>query len=290
MRKSIITYGLSFLLVSIIFALNSPVWAKDGEISEIEVVWDGEVIDTGTSALKKEGRAFLPVRWIENYTDAELEWREDTEQLRVKTVAGDIVTFYIGTAKLYWKGQNYYMDVDSFIHNDRIYLPVRYIAGIVNLDVEWNNDEQQLHISTNEEESEVVITASTEPPVKEEEPEISEEDLMLLAKIIDAESGWEPYEGQVAVGSVIINRVNHESFPNTLRDVIYAPGQFGPVRTGKIDQIEPDEDALRAAEQVLKGEELLEDALYFYNPKRDSGRFFQTLTKVKDIGNHRFMK
>ncbi len=84
----------------------------------------------------------------------------------------------------------------------------------------------------------------------------SQEDLYLMAAIIQAESGGEPYEGQLAVGSVIMNRVMSSRFPNTLRGVIYQKNQFQPVRDGHLDLIlerGPNQSCTNAAKQVLGG-------------------------------------
>lgn len=292
MKRSFIFSSLFVLAMCIALAVQSLAASvpEDADAIDVEVIWDGEVMESEDAVYMMDGRTFIPIRWIEHRTDAAIEWNLEEMQLRVHAPAGDIVTFYIGTNKLYWQGKHYFMDVESFIANGRIYVPTRYIAGIVSLDIEWNDENKQQLLIASSEENELKILASEEPPAQETAATYSEEDLMLLAKIIDAEAGSEPFEGQIAVGSVILNRVDSAVFPDTIRDVIYQPNQFGPARTGKLDQIEPREDALRAAEMVLKGEERLEGALYFYNPKRDSQTFFKRLTKVKDIGNHRFMK
>lgn len=279
------------MIVCLALTINS-IAASNAEqegTKEVRVVWDGEVIHTGTPVYVKTGRTFIPVRWIEHKTDTSLEWNAETNQLRVHVPSGDTVTFYINSKKIFWNGNAYFMDVESFISNGRIYLPTRYIADMVGLDIQWSNQDWELQITSNA-NKEFKMIANHESPSETAMLPYSEEDLLLLAKIIDAEAGNESYEGQVAVGSVVINRVKDSRFPDTIEEVIYQPNQFGPVTTGKIDQIEPDEDALRAAKQVLLGEDLLEDALYFFNPNRDSNEAFKNLTLVKDIGNHRFMK
>lgn len=116
------------------------------------------------------------------------------------------------------------------------------------------------------------------------------EEYMLLAKIIQVESGYESYEAQLAVGSVIMNRVNDARFPDSIRGVIYSPGQFPPATNGLLDKSEPRANALRAAQAVLSGEINVEGALYFYNPRVTSGSFWKSLTLVDEIDSHRFVK
>lgn len=128
---------------------------------------------------------------------------------------------------------------------------------------------------------------------KDDSEEVSIEsnpDYMLLAKIIQVEVGYESYEAQLAVGSVIMNRVKDKRFPNTIRDVIYSRGQFPPAHNGLLDKSKPSESVLKAAKAVLKGENNVPGAVYFYNPKVTKGQFWSNLTLVKKIGSHRYVK
>jgi LysM repeat protein len=118
----------------------------------------------------------------------------------------------------------------------------------------------------------------------------SAEDSYLLAQIISAEAAGESYEGQVAVGAVILNRINDPRFPNTLRDVIFEPWQFEPVQNGTIYS-PPVSSAISAAEAALNGWDPVNGAVYFLNPDTaQSTAFFATLIYVGRIGNHVFYK
>ncbi len=88
---------------------------------------------------------------------------------------------------------------------------------------------------------------------KRPKPSYTEEDLDLLARIINAEAGcdWIPDWVQRLVGSVVINRVNSKYFPNTIREVIYQPGQYGPVYNGMINYT-PSKKAIENARYVLE--------------------------------------
>lgn len=91
----------------------------------------------------------------------------------------------------------------------------------------------------------------------------------LLAALIFCEAGNQPYEGQVAVGAVVMNRVRSGTYPNTIEDVIYQPGQFGPAITGKLDRILASggytDSSMQAAADALAGSNPIGDALYFGN-------------------------
>lgn len=118
----------------------------------------------------------------------------------------------------------------------------------------------------------------------------TEEELELLAKITMVEAGYETYEGQLAVANVILNRVKDPRFPDTIRDVIYAPEQFPPAHNGLLDRAVPNESVWKAVRAAAAGENNVEGAVYFHNPKVSSGRFWNSLTEVAKIGNHRFLK
>ena len=116
------------------------------------------------------------------------------------------------------------------------------------------------------------------------------EDRYLLAQIISAEAAGEIFEGQVAVGAVILNRIPDYRFPNNLRDIIYEPWQFEPVQNGTIN-LPPVSSAIRAADAALDGWDPVDGAVYFCNPDTaQSTEFFRTLTYVRRIGNHVFYK
>lgn len=118
----------------------------------------------------------------------------------------------------------------------------------------------------------------------------SAEEMETLAKIINAEARGESYKGKVAVGSVIINRVYHPSFPNSIKDVVYQPGQFTPVKNGMINLL-PNSDAFKAAYDAVSGIDPSKGSLYFYNPaKSKNPQFFAKRKKVLRIGNHVFLK
>lgn len=101
----------------------------------------------------------------------------------------------------------------------------------------------------------------------EEAAAVAEREKELLAALIYCEAGGEPYEGQVAVGAVVLNRVASGTFPNSITDVIYDSGQFGPAITGKLDRVlaggRTTESCRQAAADALAGVNPVGDALYF---------------------------
>lgn len=115
----------------------------------------------------------------------------------------------------------------------------------------------------------------------------SETDIQLLATIISAEARGEPYEGQVAVGAVILNRVAHPSFPNTLSGVIYQPGAFSCLYDGGVNAAVAD-SAYQAAREAINGSDPSGGAIYYYNPQKTTNQWIYSRQVIATIGAHRF--
>ena len=115
----------------------------------------------------------------------------------------------------------------------------------------------------------------------------SQSQVYLLARAINGEARGEPYTGQVAVGAVIMNRVRHASFPNTIAGVIYQPGAFTAVSDGQI-HAEMSESCIRAARDALNGWDPVGGAIYYYNPKTATNQWIRTRPVVMTIGKHVF--
>jgi N-acetylmuramoyl-L-alanine amidase len=117
----------------------------------------------------------------------------------------------------------------------------------------------------------------------------SASDIELMAKMVYAESRGEPFEGQVAVASVILNRVKDSRFPNTVSGVIYQPGAFTPVQNGQLYQT-PNATACKAVDNALKGWDASGGAIYFFNPNTATSSWIWSRQIVKKIGKHYFAK
>lgn len=118
-------------------------------------------------------------------------------------------------------------------------------------------------------------------------PEATDSNINLLARIISAESRGEPYTGQVAVGAVVLNRIEHPSFPDSIAGVIYQKGAFSAVDDGQF--WEPVSDsAYNAARDALNGWDPTGGAIYYYNPKKTSNKWIRSRPVITTIGDHVF--
>ncbi len=114
-----------------------------------------------------------------------------------------------------------------------------------------------------------------------------ESDVWMLGSLINAEGRGEPYTGQVAIGAVVINRVNNSAFPNTISGVIYQAGAFDGVADGQIN-LTPTNSCLSAARDALNGWDPTSGAIYYWNPKTATNQWVLRIPVTIQIGNHAF--
>lgn len=153
-----------------------------------------------------------------------------------------------------WGVSQEVIDVQSgMIENVKIAAAEAKIAYEAKLEEERRAAEEAERIAREKAEEEAAAAAQAE---KE-----------LLASLIFCEAGNQPYEGQVAVGAVVMNRINSSSYPDTMEEVIYQSGQFSPAMSGWLDRVRANqgytEAAMQAAEDALAGSNPIGDCLYF---------------------------
>ncbi|MCD8035938.1 MAG: spore cortex-lytic enzyme [Clostridiales bacterium] len=115
----------------------------------------------------------------------------------------------------------------------------------------------------------------------------SEDELYILASVINGEGRGEPYTGQVAIGAVVLNRVASDQFPDTIAEVVYQSGAFDSVRDGQIN-LALSESALNAALDALNGWDPTDGALYFWNPSTATSKWIWSIPIKTQIGRHVF--
>lgn len=118
---------------------------------------------------------------------------------------------------------------------------------------------------------------------------ISESDKDLLARLVQAEAKGEPYTGKVAVATVVLNRVDSDSFPNSIHDVVYQGTQFTPVQNGEINKA-ADAEAKKAVNEALAFRGQGKGSLFFFNPDKTSDQWLRQKQVTITIGNHVFAK
>ena len=144
------------------------------------------------------------------------------------------------------------------------------------LDINYNENSYPAQVQTVKQQKREVIN-------------ITNEELLLLSKLVTGEARVESYEGQVAVAAVVINRVKDPRFPNSIKDVIYQKNAFSVVKNGSIN-LQPTESAYSAAQEALYGKDPTDKAIYFWNPDIATCKWIKTLNPYMRIGNHVFAK
>ncbi len=258
--------------------------AKDRVVEEARLTVDGEYVALVDPIRIEDGRLFLPVAPLASLFDATVAWDGGNEAATLCTSNGDTIVMRNAVPVVSYNDRRYVMDTAPFLADGRTYLPFRVVAELMNATVQWNEGESVAALS-----SASPAEAPVVPQLTEAKP-YAEEELQLLAKLVQVEAGSESYEGQLAIANVILNRVNDSRFPDTIRDVIYSGKQFPPAHNGLLDKSEPNASALRAARDALDGRNNIEDAVYFFNPDVTSGSFWDELEVVAVIGNHAYAK
>ena len=259
-----------------------PLEAGKTEASEYPIVRlyiNGERMDADSYLI--EDTTYTPLRAFFDETEdgqAVMDWNNGTAG--VKTNALSL------SAR---QGEHYLEVNDRILYHSkqirnidsRIYVPVRTIAKIYQFDVEWEGESQSVYLK-----GEPQVLASGENYY-------NETDLYWLSRIIQAESGGEPFAGKIAVGNVVMNRSRHSGYPDTIYDVVFDRKhgtQFSPVASGTIYNT-PSAESVKAAKVCLEGFSFDEEMIFFLNPRIATNFWIvKNRTYVMSIGNHDFYK
>ena len=114
-------------------------------------------------------------------------------------------------------------------------------------------------------------------------------DLNLLSRVVYSEARGEPYVGQVAVAAIVLNRVSHSSFPNSVAGVVYQSGAFDAVSDGQIN-LTPDSTAKKAAQDAINGWDPTYGCIYYFNPSTATSKWIWSRPQVLPIGKHIFCR
>lgn len=221
----------------------------------------------------KDGTTYVPIRQFFNLLGGSwVTWDEADHSATVKGNAS--ATFYLNSQTAWYGGAKQTLTGRSYAIDGTMYVPLRGIAGVLDCDISYSGALRRVTLST------------------EVRQEHDADSVYWLARIIEAESGAEPYRGKLAVGNVILNRVKSPDFPNSIYGVIFDRKngvQFTPVDNGTIYNT-PSAESIRAARECLSGTSAVGNCLYFFNPKTatKAGWIKQNCKYYASIGNHDF--
>ena len=159
----------------------------------------------------------------------------------------------------------------------KVAVPIRTLAEVFNLNVDYDAETRQIHLTRQAGENAYILDGDSY---------YDEETLYWLSRIIYSESGNQSLLGRIAVGNVVMNRMESPLFPDTIKGVLFQKNQFSPAMSGSIYR-QPNEGSIVAAKLVMDGAVVLEDALFFNRAGMNTFAS-RNRTYVATIGAHAF--
>ncbi|OLS01629.1 cell wall hydrolase [Tissierella creatinophila] len=300
---------LIIILLSILFTLTKNTNVLADSQLQININEQGDFLEekrlSQSKTLKEKQRSatvegMLSFKEIEDRKKAEKEKKIKKEQNQEEDTYSEIVKSIrkmqskkqgakqTATKKsrsnTYYKNTNIPIIKQKTNKQERITLS-KTVSNIIPEGMESKQSEQLLGKN-------VLIKDLDKPVPNREAMDMNFPDINMFERIVMAESGGEPYLGQVAVANVILNRIRSDKYPSTLEGVIFQKSQFSPVKNGIIRGRIPTQSVKRAVAEALNGKMVVpEDTLYFVNPILATDQTIpRTKTPVKVIGSHVFYK
>ena len=228
----------------------------------------------------KDGTTYVPIRqFFQLLGGSWVTWNSAELSANVRGNAN--AAFYLGSRTAWIDSEKHQLPGRSYSQDGTFYVPLRGIAEALDCGVSYNSALQRVTLTTQNSGSQETTVSSA-----------YKDSVYWLARIIQAESGAEPYRGKLAVGNVILNRVASTDFPNSIYGVIFDRKngvQFTPVANGTIYNT-PSAESIRAAEECLVGTRVVGNCLYFFNPKTatKASWIVQNCRYYTSIGDHDF--
>ena len=253
--------------------LAGPAYAAE---SGVGFVVDGAAIETTIASEVVDGNTYVSYWPIVQalYPEATAVWANGRAEVQAEGLS-----LYIkpGAKYIEANGRCLYVPDGVRSSNNEILVPVRTLCRALGASVQWDKAT-----------STISITSTGAGPIASGDQAYQADVVYWLSRIIYAESGNQPLEGKIAVGNVVLNRVDSPRFPDTVYEVIFQPNQFTPARSGAINRT-PNAESVLAAKLCLEGANTAGDALYFVNPvSSPSSWASRNRPYVATIGAHAF--
>ena len=271
-RKSV------FIALVIMVCLSSVFYCEASALTEqifVTVKVNDKCIKMDTQPYIKGDRVYVGLRFVAEALGSKVDWVEEQNKVLISKIEEEeksdltetvtdavyvdeskVIQLVIGSNELIAYGEARQMDVAPELVNGRTMVPIRFVSENLDCDVKW--DELTYSVLINKEG--IVV-----PEELIENRWYNDEDLMWLARIVHVEVKGLSINGKVAVANVVLNRVKSPEFPNTVYDVIFANGQFPPVKKAGFKELIPSRDCIIAAKMALHGINNVENCLFFNN-------------------------
>ncbi len=277
MKKIILTLAFLFVLMGI----SLPAHAEGEFFAPVCITVNNEYVKTENHAFLKQGVTCVSIRDISDIFGADISWNEKTGAATL-TSGNTKITVTKGKKEATVNNKTTKLSLPAVIANDRLYVPLRFLAEQLGAEVLWNSDAICAKITHQK--------ASVPAHLKGKAP-YTDDELYWLSRIVSAEAQGEENRGKVAVANVVLKRVESSEFPNTIYGVIFDTNygvQFTPVADGSIYKT-PTAASVIAAKRALLGEDVSQNCLYFLNPTTAINSWIiKNRIFYKRIGNHDF--
>lgn len=271
---------LAGMIAALLLVLSFPAASVAAAGPALSV--DGALMGAESMARLRSSTTYVSLRFVSTALDknAVVTWSDSTATARVQADGVDL-TARPGDLYITVNGKKLSAPHGVLLEQGRTLVPVRLLAQAFGASVYWSPVTGAVGLST--------MTAD----VSRANNESLDKDLYWLSRIIAAESRGEPFEGQIAVGNVVLNRVASPDFPDNIYDVIFDDrwgGQFEPVRNGTVFNT-PTASCVLAAQLCLDGADVIGDSMFFLNPVL-AGNFWtpQNREYIATIGGHDFYR
>ena len=228
------------------------------------------MVDPQAVVEEEDGVVTVSSARTEQVTDAEGNTESVVLETLDMTVSAELPYIAVNGRCIYVKGS-------ITIVNGQVAAPIRKLAKLFNLDVGYDAAAKKALL---------IHVPGRSAYIQSGDSCYDADTLYWLSHIIYAESGNQPLEGKIAVGNVVMNRVNDPQFPNTIYDVLFQKNQFSPVANGTIKKT-PNDESVTAAKLVMEGVQIVPTALFF-NAKNLSSYASRNRPYVTTIGAHAF--
>lgn len=264
--------------------------------SDILIKVNDKYIDSDVTPFIKSGTTYVPIRFIANALNVDaINWNSKTQSVSIKDSDTTILLF-INQNYAYINNEYKSLDSNALLIDGRTFVPLRFISQALGANVIWDNKTYTVTITTKSYSSNSQASSTPNSSLNSSNNSTTTstydaDAIYWLSRIIEAEAGGEPFNGKVAVGEVILNRVKSEEFPNTIWSVIFDTKfgiQFEPVANGTIYNT-PSSESIKAAKTALNGSNYVGDCLYFLNPTIASSNWIvKNREFYTTIANHDF--